>query len=41
MWHDIHTKFHEDWYRCSSSIKVFGPSNLNGYTVGITGGKEL
>jgi hypothetical protein len=21
MWHDIHTKFHEDWYRRSSNIK--------------------
>jgi hypothetical protein len=22
MWHDIHTKFHKDWYRHSSNIMV-------------------
>jgi hypothetical protein len=22
MWHDIYTTLHEDWYRCSSNIKV-------------------
>jgi hypothetical protein len=21
-WHDVHAKFHEDWYRHSSNIKV-------------------
>jgi hypothetical protein len=22
IWHDMHIKFHEDWYRHSSNIKV-------------------
>jgi hypothetical protein len=22
MWHDVHTKFQEDWYRRSSNITV-------------------
>jgi hypothetical protein len=22
IWHDMRTKFHEYWYRCSSNIKV-------------------
>jgi hypothetical protein len=22
MWHDVHAKFHEDWYRRSSNVNV-------------------
>jgi hypothetical protein len=40
MWHDIHTKFYEDWYRCSSTIK-FCFRNLTGCNVGVTDGRDL
>jgi hypothetical protein len=36
----IHTKFHEDWYRCSSNIKVL-PQYLKGCNVGITDGRDF
>jgi hypothetical protein len=37
MWHDIHTKFHVDWDRRSSNIKVC-LLNLRDCKVGITDG---
>jgi hypothetical protein len=39
MWHSILTKYHEDWYRCSSNIKVL-PKNLNGCSAGIIDGRD-
>jgi hypothetical protein len=36
--HDIHTKFHGDWYRCSSNIKVW-PQQFESSNVGITVGR--
>jgi uncharacterized membrane protein len=36
-WHDIHTKFHEDWFRHSG----YYLHSLRGCSVGITTGKDL
>jgi hypothetical protein len=40
MWHDIHTKFHKDWYRHSSNIKVL-PQKCTRSNVGITDGRDI
>jgi hypothetical protein len=40
MWHNIHTKFQEDWYRRSINIKVL-LSNMRGCNVGIVDGRDL
>jgi hypothetical protein len=39
MWHDIYTKFHEDWYRQLSNIKV-SIRNFRCSNVGITNGRD-
>jgi hypothetical protein len=41
MWHDIRTKFHKDWYRRSSSIKVLPQKFERLCNVGITDRRDL
>jgi hypothetical protein len=33
VWHDMHTKFYDDWYRRSSTINIFALTVLRGYNV--------
>jgi hypothetical protein len=40
LWHDMCTKFHEDWRRRSSNVK-HNLRNLNCSNIGITDGKLL
>jgi hypothetical protein len=39
-WHDIHTKFREDWFRNSGNIKVL-TQQFDRLYVGITDARDL
>jgi hypothetical protein len=40
MWYDTYTKFHEDWYKPSSNIKIM-PQEFEGCNVGIIEARDF
>jgi hypothetical protein len=40
MWQNMHTKYHEDWYRRSGNIKALH-QQFGGCNLGITDGRDL